>query len=103
MSIRGTNCTIHIFKNLNKACKFTNNVRQNSNTSNFVKVADKIKKIRNAALLGGGEKRIDAQHKKVSSSFKFSKTRIFSRYLISRLKEFISNVIKVFLFVARKL
>lgn len=40
-------------------------VRNYSSAVHTLKVAEQIKKRRQAALLGGGEKRIEAQHKKV--------------------------------------
>lgn len=36
-------------------------------SANTLKVKDEVKRKREAALLGGGQKRIDAQHKKGSS------------------------------------
>ncbi|RZB77470.1 propionyl-CoA carboxylase beta chain, mitochondrial [Asbolus verrucosus] len=41
-----------------------NNLRSVGTAAHTIKVAERIKEIRNQALLGGGQKRIDAQHKK---------------------------------------
>lgn len=43
-----------------------------SSAVHTLKVAEQIKKRREAALLGGGQKRIDAQHKKVANSNRIS-------------------------------
>jgi len=40
-------------------------------TANTLKVKEEVKRVRELALLGGGKKRIDAQHKKGNEFFSF--------------------------------
>ncbi|XP_019867451.2 propionyl-CoA carboxylase beta chain, mitochondrial-like [Aethina tumida] len=64
MSVRAlNNCLLFSLKN-NKNSIIKNCLRTTSSAAHTLKVAEKIKEKRKEALLGGGIKRIDAQHKK---------------------------------------
>lgn len=47
-------------------------LRYSSSATHTLKIAERIKQKRNEALLGGGQKRIDTQHKKVSNQMEFN-------------------------------
>lgn len=57
-----------------------------------LKVAERIKQKRNAALLGGGQKRIDAQHKKVSINYAFPVFKILDLYFAIDLIKFYCKI-----------
>lgn len=44
-----------------------------STSANTLKVKEEVKRVGQLALLGGGKKRIDAQHKKGNEFFRFNK------------------------------
>jgi hypothetical protein len=53
-------------------------------SANTLKVKEEVKHQREAALIGGGKKRIDAQHKKGKKFLKFQKFEISVLFLLSR-------------------
>lgn len=50
---------------------FRHQFRTSTTAANTMKVAQRLKMKRNEALLGGGQKRIDQQHKKVRKKYMF--------------------------------